>query len=79
MSIVIPKKRRQPIVGRPLTAAAERVHLLLLADAPNADGEPRAALLMPPAAAALSRRPMVKIFASLAAAIAAKAELEEAR
>jgi hypothetical protein len=46
--------------------------ILHLHDALNADGEPRAALLVP----AVGRRPALTVFATISAAIAAKRALE---
>ncbi|MFT8243262.1 hypothetical protein [Roseomonas sp. BN140053] len=54
-------------------AAPIRLHLL--PDAPDASGEPRAALLVPPSHT-LTRRPTLHVFATVAAAIAAKRQME---
>ncbi|MFT8243959.1 hypothetical protein [Roseomonas sp. BN140053] len=60
-------------------SASERypapIRLHLLPDAPDASGEPRAALLVPPSHT-LTRRPALRVFATVAAAIAAKRLLE---
>lgn len=52
------------------------VRLYLLSDAPDADGAPRVGLLMP---SAIGRRAVLRVFASVAAALAAKAQMEGSR
>jgi hypothetical protein len=56
--------------------SAERIKLIEVPGAFSSDGEPRAALLVPPAASSISRRPALRMFASVAAAIAAKRSME---
>lgn len=51
--------------------------LLLLPEAPDADGEPRAALLVPHVRP--GRRPKLRAFLSIAAALAAKRDMEAGR
>jgi len=57
-------------------SAAPSISLHLLPDAPNADGEPRAALLLPPTATAIDRRPLLRVFGSVGAALAMKRAME---
>jgi hypothetical protein len=57
-------------------SAPAPIRLQLLPDAPDADGQPRCGLLVPPAPSSLSRRPILVLFHSLGAAIAAKATME---
>jgi hypothetical protein len=51
--------------------------LLRLDDAPDRDGEPRGALMLPPTATV--RRSIVLLFATVALAVQAKAEMEGGR
>jgi hypothetical protein len=60
-------------------ASAEPIRLIEVPNALDANGTPRAALLVPPAADAVSRRPIIRMFASVAAAIAAKRNMEGSR
>lgn len=62
--------------GKIAKAPAEPIRLIEVPNAIDADGTPRAALLVPPEPAALNRRPVVRFFASIGAAIAAKRALE---
>lgn len=62
----------------PTSTANAPIRLVLLPDAPNSDGEPRAALLLPPPATALVRRPALQCFPTLAAALREKARQEGA-
>jgi len=64
---------------KPATAAAEPIRLIAVPNALDVDGLPRAALLVPPEPSAISRRPVIRIFASISAAIAAKRSLEAGR
>lgn len=64
---------------RPSSKAAEPIRLIAVPNALDADGAPRAALLVPPAPDALNRRPALRFFASVTAAIAAKRVLEGSR
>ncbi|WP_424140013.1 hypothetical protein [Roseomonas chloroacetimidivorans] len=52
------------------------IKLHLLPDAPDADGLPRAGLVVPPGAKNPSRRPILLLFGSLAAALAEKSKME---
>lgn len=52
------------------------IKLHLLEDARDAEGVPRAGLLVPPPPSSVSRRPVLVIFASIAAAVAEKARME---
>jgi hypothetical protein len=56
---------------------AAPIRLLRLDDAPDGDGEPRGALMLPPTATV--RRSVVLLFASVALAVQAKAEMEGGR
>ncbi len=53
------------------------IRLLQLRDAPDAEGEPRAGLLVPPQAGSASTRPIVQVYATVAEAVRAKRALEE--
>ncbi|HWX46890.1 MAG TPA: hypothetical protein VNZ61_02390 [Roseomonas sp.] len=53
--------------------SAPAVSLVRLAEAPDAVGEPRVGLLVRPG---LNRRPLLTVFPTLAAALAAKRSLE---
>ncbi len=55
------------------------VKLITLPDAPNSDGEPRAGLVILPEPHAISRRPIFRVFGTVAAAVAAKRALEGGR
>ena len=52
------------------------VRLLRLCDAPDAEGEARTALLLPPQAGSASTRPIVQVYESVGAALQAKRLLE---
>lgn len=54
------------------------IRLLQLRDAPDAEGEPRAGLLLPPRAGSASTRPIVQVYESVGAALQAKRMLEAA-
>ena len=54
-----------------------KLMLLLLPEAPDADGEPRAALLLPHVRP--GRRPKLPAFPNIAAALAAKRDMETGR
>lgn len=56
--------------------AASPIRLLLLPDATDAEGGPRPALLLPPASAG---KPKLRVFPTIAAALAAKRSMEAAR
>ncbi|MCG7360824.1 hypothetical protein MHZ93_06120 [Roseomonas sp. ACRSG] len=70
---------RKPHKAKVQQASAEPIRLIQVPNALDANGTPRAALLVPPAPDAVSRRPIIKMFASVAAAIAAKRNLEGGR
>ena len=53
------------------------IQLLQLRDAPDAAGEARAGLLLPPPAGSASTRPVLRVYESVAAAVAAKRAMEE--
>jgi hypothetical protein len=52
------------------------ITLTLLPDAPDADGLPRAGLVVPPAPSSTSRRPILLLFGTVAAALAEKTRME---
>lgn len=54
------------------------IRLCLMAEARDRDGEPRAALVVPPSPHRYGRRPVTLLFPSAAAAVAAKRDLEVA-
>ena len=56
---------------------ATSIRLLRLDDAPDGDGEPRGALMLPPTANV--RRSVVLMFASVTMAVQAKAQMESGR
>ncbi len=56
--------------------SAGAVRLLLLAEAKDPDGEPRAALVVPPSPGRYGVRPVTLVFPSLAAAVSAKRGME---
>ncbi len=70
---------QRPRASQPFRTPFAPIRLHLMPDAPNAEGEPRAALLVPASEAALTRRPVLLMFASIGAAIAAKREMEGRR
>lgn len=53
------------------------IRLLQLRDASDAVGEPRAGLLVPPQAGSTSTRPVLHMYATVSAAVAAKRAMEE--
>jgi hypothetical protein len=55
------------------------VRLVQIPAAVDADGEPRIALEVLPQPGSMSRRPVLMMFASMAAALASKRELEATR
>ncbi len=57
---------------------AAAIKLLRLADAPDAEGEARTGLLLPPKAGSASTRPVVQVYESVGAALQAKRMLEAA-
>ena len=65
------RKKSYPDVPR--VASVRLVHIPAAVDA---DGEPRVALEVPPRPGAVSRRPMLVVFASMAAALASKRSME---
>ena len=54
------------------------IRLLQLPDAPDAAGEARAGLLLPPQAGSASTKPVLRVFATVSEAVRAKRRLEEA-
>ncbi|MBP0493991.1 hypothetical protein [Roseomonas indoligenes] len=52
------------------------IRLMHLPAALHDDGEPRVMLEVPPGPGSITRRPMLRAFATIAAALAAKAEME---
>ena len=59
--------------------SAPSIRLALLPDALDADGQPRPALIVTPAAERVNRRAMLRIVPTVAAALAAKREMEAGR
>jgi hypothetical protein len=68
------RKKRKPEAPRPAP-----VRLVQIPAAVDADGEPRIALEVLPRPGSMSRRPTLLMFASMAAALASKREMEAAR
>jgi len=56
--------------------AAPPIKLHLLPDALDAEGQPRAGLLVPPSPGSASRRTVMVLFPTIAAAVAAKRDME---
>ena len=54
------------------------IKLHLMPEAPDASGEPRAALVVPPLPSRYDRRAVTLLFPSIAAALAAKRNMERA-
>lgn len=71
--------RRWSEAPRATRISAEPIRLIEVPSALDADGEPRAALLVPPGASSVSRRPNVRVFPSISAAVAEKRRLEAGR
>jgi hypothetical protein len=59
-------------------SGAAPIRLHLLPEALDRDGEPRAALVVPPSASRYGRRSITLLFPSIAAAVAAKRSMEAA-
>lgn len=57
--------------------SAGAVRLLLLAEAKDPDGAPRAALIVPPSPGRYGKHPTTVLYPSLDAALAAKRAMEE--
>jgi hypothetical protein len=57
----------------------EPIRLIEVPNSLDASGACRAALLVPPAPGSVNRRPLIRMFASVAAAIAAKRSMESGR
>ena len=55
-----------------------RIRLCLMSEAPDCDGVPRAALVIPPSPTRYDRRTVTVLFSSLAAALDAKRRMEGA-
>jgi hypothetical protein len=72
---VITKRSR----GRTAPAACLPIRLVHIPNATDADGEPRIALELPLRPDSLSRRPMLMMFASIAAALDSKRQMEGQR
>ncbi len=58
--------------------ATALIRLHLLPDAPDAGGEARAGLLVPPPAGSASKRPVLRVFGSISEALLAKQQFEAA-
>ena len=58
-----------------MTAAS--IRLVHLRDALDTEGEPKAGLLVPPQAGGTSTRPVLQVYGSVSAAVAAKRAMEE--
>ena len=59
--------------------APEPIRLHLMPEALDRDGEPRAALVVPPTPSRYDRRTVTLLFPSVAAALAAKRRMERAK
>jgi hypothetical protein len=68
------RKKRKPEAPR-----LAPVRLVQIPAAVDADGEPRIALEVLPRPGSVSRRPVLMMFGSMAAALASKREMEAAR
>ena len=55
-----------------------QVRLCLMAEARDRNGEPRAALVVPPSPSRYGKRPVILLFPSLTAALHAKRDMEGA-
>jgi hypothetical protein len=72
----MPKKR----VQRSKTCnAGPSARVVYIPNAVDADGEPRVALEVPPRPGSVSRRPVLMVFATMAAALNGKRMMEGAR
>lgn len=60
----------------PQRAATPLVRLIQLAENRDPNGEPRTGLVITPPPTSINRRPLVRVFGSVAAALAAKRALE---
>ncbi|WP_424135144.1 hypothetical protein [Roseomonas chloroacetimidivorans] len=69
------RTRKKSIPSKP----ALPIRLVHIPAAVDADGEPRVALEVPPRPGAQQRRPVLLMFASMAAALAGKREMEARR
>jgi hypothetical protein len=65
--------------GKPEASRSAPVRLVQIPAAVDADGEPRIALEVLPQPGSVFRRPVLMMFASMAAALASKREMEAAR
>jgi hypothetical protein len=63
-------------VSRSMPAPLPPIRLHLMPEALDRDGEPRAALVVPPTPSRYDRRTIVLLFPSVAAALAAKRGME---
>lgn len=68
--------RKKTILAAPRYTPVRLVHVPAAVDA---DGEPRIALEVPPRPGSMTRRPVLVMFATMAAALASKRELEASR
>ncbi len=66
-------RRPRRLLAQPTTATIRLVHIPNAADA---DGEPRVALEVPPKPGSVNRRPVLLMFASMAAALDSKRSME---
>ena len=65
------------MTGSPFPSATQHARLVLLSDAPDAEGQPRVALSL--SALATGRRAALVIFPTIAAALDAKRDIEANR
>ena len=63
-------------MSRPVAEPQPLIRLHLLPEAADRDGEPRAALVVPPTPSRYDRRTITLLFPSIAAALAAKRGME---
>jgi hypothetical protein len=75
----MPKTSLKPRRSKPRPCAQAPIRLVHIPAAVDADGEPRVALEVPPRPGAQQRRPALLMFASMAAALAGKREMEGMR
>lgn len=75
----MPKTTTKPRRSSPRPCTVAPIRLVHIPAAVDADGEPRIALEVPPRPGAQQRRPVLLMFASMAAALAGKREMEATR
>jgi hypothetical protein len=63
-------------MNRPVVEPQPPIRLHLMPEAADRDGEPRAALVVPPTPSRYDRRTITLLFSSVAAALAAKRRME---